>query len=71
MDSNSLYPQLVFTDHFEKENTTQIIYQDHTGNIYINNITHICKKKNILEKFSVIDAYLLGYLLAFEQMREY
>ena len=71
MDADSLAPQLIFTDHFEKEDTTQIIYKDNRGNIYINNITNVCRKKNILNKFSALDAFLLGYLLASYEMRNF
>lgn len=65
-----LLPEMIFTDHFEENQTTYVIYKDNTGNHFIDSVRDISKRKDLIMKFSAKDAYLLGYLVGCESHEE-
>lgn len=67
--TTDLAPSLRLVAHFNENNTEKIVYKDKRNQTFIKNIAEI-RKKDFIKSFSPNDAYLLGYLLAWEDQRQ-
>lgn len=61
--------EMIFTDHFEENHMTYIVYRDRKGTVFLETLRNLIQKKALISQFSPMNAYLLGYLAACEMTK--